>query len=101
MWAIDMVLKYSKTILLAGVACLSLSACGDNYVAIKTTEHFPYGNQRTAGSGVAYVLAKMLPERSLNTVPAAKIAIPAMVGKDTGNAPILGADAVFQKVQKK
>ena len=96
-----MLLKYSKIILLANLACLSLSACSDDYVAMKTTEHFPYGNQRTAGSGVAYVLAQMLPERSLNTGPAGKIAIPAMKHKDTRNAPILGADAIFQKVQKK
>ncbi len=46
-----------------------LSACGENYEPIRTTEYFPYGNQRTAGSGVAYVLAKMLPEKELKLAP--------------------------------
>lgn len=42
-----------------------LTACGEGYEIVKTTDMFPYGNQRTAGSGVAYVLAKMMPEKQL------------------------------------
>ena len=42
-----------------------LTACGEGYEMIKTDTMFPYGNQRTAGSGVAYVLARMAPEKEL------------------------------------
>ena len=44
-----------------------LVACGEGQGWEKqlTNTMFPYGNQRTAGSGVAYVLAKMMPEKAL------------------------------------
>ena len=45
---------------------LLLAACGEGYELIKTDKMFPYGGQRTAGSGVAYVLAKMMPKKELN-----------------------------------
>lgn len=48
---------------------LLLAACGDGYEPVRTTA-FPYGNQRTAGTGVAYVLAKMMPEKELKLEPA-------------------------------
>lgn len=57
-------------------APLFLAACGDGYEMIRTDTMFPYGNQRTAGSGVAYVLAKMMPEKELNLVPAEQPAPP-------------------------
>ncbi|MCB1533032.1 MAG: hypothetical protein KDJ35_09215 [Alphaproteobacteria bacterium] len=46
-----------------------LAACGEGYEMVKTDEIFPYGNQRTAGSTYAYVLASLLPERELNLSP--------------------------------
>jgi hypothetical protein len=49
---------------------LMLAACGEGYEWQLTNTHFPYGNERTAGSGVIYVLAKMMPEKSLNLQPA-------------------------------
>ena len=48
---------------------LALTACGDGWEMTRT-EQFPYGNIRTAGTGVAYVRAKMLPEKQLNVEPA-------------------------------
>lgn len=42
-----------------------LAGCGEGYEVIKTNTMFPYGNERTAGSGVAYVLAKMMPKKEL------------------------------------
>ena len=45
-----------------------LTACGEGYELVKTSS-FPYGNERTAGSGYAYVLAKMLPEKEMNLQP--------------------------------
>lgn len=54
-------MKIMRTLLL--VSPFLLGACGDGYELVKTDMMFPYGNQRTAGSGYAYVLAKMLPAR--------------------------------------
>ncbi|HRQ60141.1 MAG TPA: hypothetical protein PLO23_01265 [Alphaproteobacteria bacterium] len=50
------------------LATLSLAACGEGsgWEMQLTNTMFPYGNQRTAGSGVAYVRAKMLPEKSIS-----------------------------------
>lgn len=56
--------KSFKYILLA--APFLLGACGEGYEQIRTSEIFPYGNQRTAGSTIAYVQAKLMPERTLN-----------------------------------
>lgn len=55
-----------KYLLLA--APVFLTAC-EGYEMIKTDTMFPYGNQRTAGSGVAYVLARMAPEKELKLEP--------------------------------
>jgi hypothetical protein len=41
-----------------------LTACGEGWEMIRT-DQFPYGNIRTAGTGVAYVRAKMLPQKEL------------------------------------
>ena len=49
-------------------APMILTAC-EGYEMV-LTDAFPYGNQRTAGSGVAYVLARMMPEKELNLEPA-------------------------------
>lgn len=46
-----------------------LGACGEGYELVRINDAFPYGNERTAGTGVAYVLAKMMPERELNLEP--------------------------------
>ncbi|MCB1563316.1 MAG: hypothetical protein KDJ75_07065 [Alphaproteobacteria bacterium] len=56
--------KRSKLLIL--VAPILLAGCGEGYDLVRTADMFPYGNQRTAGTGVAYVLAKMMPERELN-----------------------------------
>jgi len=54
-----------------------LAGCGDGWEAKRTDTLFPYGNQRTAGSGVAYVLAKMLPSKDIT--PADQIFSDALV----------------------
>ena len=57
---------FSKTTLLSLLAVpFLLTACGEGYELIKTDTMFPYGNERTAGSGYAYVLAKMLPKKEV------------------------------------
>jgi len=67
-----------KYILLA-CASLPLAACGEGYEMQLVKDYFPYGNERTAGSGVAYVLAKILPEKELKLEPVAPKIEPAPV----------------------
>jgi len=54
-----------RVVLLSASSLFLLTGCGEGYELVKTNTMFPYGNQRTAGSGVAYVLAKMLPKKDL------------------------------------
>ena len=44
------------------LSCLSLSACGEGWEVVQY-QSTPYGDDRTAGSGVAYVIARMAPPR--------------------------------------
>lgn len=46
-----------------------LAACGDEWEMVRTDKMVPYGNTRTAGTGVAYVLAKMMPKKDLVLKP--------------------------------
>lgn len=54
-------MKTARALLL--VSPFLLGACGEGFELVQTDTMFPYGNQRTAGSGHAYVLAKMLPKK--------------------------------------
>jgi len=91
-----MTIQRSLAFLILLLAPLALSACGEEWVAVKTTDYFPYGNQRTAGSGVVYVLAKMLPEHNV------KLEMQQSGEKlETDEAPVIGADAVFKKALRK
>ena len=47
---------------------LLLAGCGDGWEMVRTTDVFPYGNQRTAGSGIMYVRAKLAPPEDLKIV---------------------------------
>lgn len=73
---------------LFGVALL-LTGCGDGWEVQRTSEIFPYGNQRTAGSGVMYVRAKMLPEKEI------------VVEQEKAPEAIKPADEVFAQAQTK
>lgn len=44
---------------------ISLAACGSEWEMQRTTSKAPYADERTAGSGVMYVRANMLPEKEL------------------------------------
>lgn len=62
-------MSMKRAVLLSFSSVFLLTGCGEGYELIKTNTMFPYGNQRTAGSGVAYVLAKMLPKKELKLEP--------------------------------
>lgn len=64
-------MAFKRTVLLSASSLFLLAGCGEGYEMVKTNTMFPYGNQRTAGSGVAYVLAKMMPEKELKLEPVA------------------------------
>ena len=42
-----------------------LSACGDGWEMVLTKDVFPYGNARTAGSGVMYVRKHLAPPKEM------------------------------------
>ena len=90
----------SKAFLRLSVLCapLLLTACGEGWEAQKTTEHFPYGNQRTAGSGVVYVRAKMMPEKELKVEPVLE-EVAAEVPDEV--EPVLQAEEIFEEAQTK
>lgn len=45
------------------LATLGLGACGEGWEAVPFRGQVPYTEERTAGAGVAYVRAHMLPEK--------------------------------------
>ena len=72
-----------------GLSTLALAACGEGYEVVEVRGQVPYTEERTAGPGVAYVRAHMMPEKTI-VLPAASDT----VVKDA--APIFE-----QKIQKK
>ncbi len=86
---------------------LFLTACGDGWEAQKTSNFQPYGNKRTAGSGVVYVRAQLLPEKDLKLEPELPKAEPV---KETPAVPVdpveeaepsLDAEKIFNDAQIK
>jgi len=58
--------KFRRVVfMLSGMSMLSLSACGDGYEMVQVRDQVPYTIERTAGSGVAFVLAHMMPEKTI------------------------------------
>ena len=72
-----------------------LSACGEGWEMIRTDKMVPYGNTRTAGTGVAYVRAKLLPEKDLNLKQVVRPMAPHI------EAQPKPADKIFEEKQKK
>ena len=75
---------------LSGLSTLALTACGEGYEVVKIRGQVPYTEERTAGPGVAYVRAHMMPEKTI-------------VLPETIIAPeVKDAEPIFeQKMQKK
>jgi hypothetical protein len=77
-----------------------LSACGEGWEMVRTDKLVPYGNTRTAGTGVAYVLAKMMPKKDVNLKSVERPAVPA-AETEKPKAEEKPADKVFEDKQKK
>jgi hypothetical protein len=83
-------------LLLACSPALILSACGDGWEVVEVRGQVPYTEERTAGPGVAYVRAHMMPEKSV-VLPA-----PVTAPVQETAPPLQNAEPIFeQKVQKK
>ncbi len=50
---------------LSGFSVAALAGCGEGYEMTQVRNQVPYTMERTAGPGVAYVLAHMMPEKSV------------------------------------
>ncbi len=74
---------------------LLLGACGEGWEAQRTDQVAPYGNYRTAGTGVAYVRAKMLPKKELKIEQEVEEVTPVPA------QPILDAEEIFTEQQIK
>lgn len=77
-------------------APLLLVSCGEGWEAQRVENVVPYGS-RTAGSGVAYVRAKMMPEKELKVETITKA-----IEEDVAPvAPALDAEKIFNEAQTK
>lgn len=97
---------------------LMLSACGDGWEAVSYSG-FPYGNERTAGHGIAYVRANLLPGRGpmlqaaqpeneiIIKIPGGKEPVPAPVVEEVpaqsneASGVLNALDKAFNKEQRK
>ncbi|MCM2344521.1 MAG: hypothetical protein NDJ24_08175 [Alphaproteobacteria bacterium] len=93
---------------------LALTACGGEGWQMQPTKRFPYGNERTAGSGVEYVRASMMPAKGPvlePAKPAEEVAAPPPPPPPPAPAPepeveepeepMAPADKVFNNIQRK
>jgi hypothetical protein len=88
------------------LAPLCLAACGEGWEMVRVTNVVPYGNSRTAGSGVAYVRAKMLPKKEVQLAPAqAPVVVETKaetkVEETKPEEPSKAMEKVFSKKQQK
>jgi hypothetical protein len=72
----------------AGLSALGLSACGEGYDMVQVRDQVPYTEERTAGPGVAFVRAHMMPEKTL--VLPEPVAVPQV-------QPVQDAEPIFQQ----
>lgn len=84
-------------------APLLLVGCGDGWEAQRTDTYLPYGNERTAGTGVVYVRAKMLQEKDLKLEPEMEpVAVEEKPAEPVPQPePVLDAEEIFIEEQTK
>lgn len=88
-----------KSLLRIMILCtpFMLVACGEGWEVQRIDNVVPYGGSRTAGTGVAYVRAKMMPEKALKVEPLV-VAEPGVVVEAD---PVLDAEEIFSEAQVK
>jgi hypothetical protein len=79
-----------------------LAACGDGWEPQRVEGIVPYTQDRTAGTGVAYVRAKMMPQKELKLEPAPMtVPPPAPAAPPPMTPPPSKAEEVFREGQSK
>lgn len=88
---------------LSAIPALMLSACGD--LAPEPYHGVPYTNERTAGTGIAYVRGKMMPPKEARTemiAPATRVETTVETPPPPPvNAPVTSGDKLFDQRQAK
>ena len=85
-------------------APLMLVACGEGWEMQRVDNVYPYGNLRTAGTGVAYVRVKLLPKKELKIEPVMDEISEVEIVPEAGSAvteTILDAEEIFTDAQVK
>lgn len=77
----------------SGLSALSLAACGEGYEMVKVRGQVPYTEERTAGPGIAFVRAHMMPEKT--------IVLPEPILTPQISAPVKDAEPIFEQKQAK
>ena len=83
--------RIHRSLMILAVSAPLLAACGEGWVMQPTRGAVPYTEERTAGPGIAYVRAHMMPEKSV-VLPEPMVE-PAPVVKD--------AEPIFEKKMQK
>lgn len=78
-------------------APLVLTACGEGWEVSRTSDYGTYEMDRTAGTGVAYVRAKMLPEKEIVVEPMMEEISPEAQAPE----PVMQAEEIFTEAQRK
>ncbi|MFA5591761.1 MAG: hypothetical protein WC989_00405 [Micavibrio sp.] len=55
----------SGLLAIAGFSAILLAGCGDGYEVVKFSGQVPYTDERTAGPGVTFVRAHLMPEKTI------------------------------------
>ena len=88
-------IRTAVTVILLGSSTLGLAACGEGWEPQELRGRVPYTEERTAGPGVEYVRAYMLPEKGPVLEPET---VPALKGTET---PVQDAEPMFDAGQQK
>lgn len=87
---------------LSALPLLALTACGEGY-EVKPYYGVPYTDERTAGHGVEYVRASMLPPKEMKTETVTKTeeTVTAPAAPKEVPPPPVAADKMFKEKQSK
>lgn len=88
--------RFHRSLLILAAATPLLAACGEGWVMQPVRDYAPYSEERTAGAGVAWVRAYMLPEKGPVLTPVSATPAPAPVAE-----PIADAAPIFEAKQGK
>ncbi|NCC22630.1 MAG: hypothetical protein EOM26_09250 [Alphaproteobacteria bacterium] len=87
-----------------GLPLLALAACGEGYEPV-AYQGFPYANERTAGSGVAWVRMNLMPEKGpVVDIDPARAAVepePAAAETEPAEPYTEEAEEIFKEMQRK